>query len=78
MSKIDEKAEELRVAREADAKTVEAINEIGMEVFTKGATLADLIREGSTVTDKAYGWGNGENACALSAAVIAARSRGLL
>lgn len=78
MSIIDEKAEELRIAREADAETVDAINEIGMEVFTKGYTLADAIREGATVTEAATGWGTGYSACALSAAVIAARSRGHL
>lgn len=64
-SKIDEKAEELK----------RAIDEIGMSVYT-GYTLADAIREGSSVSEQAYDWGNGETACALTAAVIAASARG--
>ena len=43
-------------------------------------SLADAIREGSTVTDQAIGdWTeeNGEKACALSAAMLAIRARGL-
>jgi hypothetical protein len=65
MNKIDEKAEELK----------KTIDEIGMSVYT-GYTLADAIREGSTVSTQAYNWGNGETACALTAAVIAASARG--
>jgi hypothetical protein len=42
-------------------------------------SLADAIREGSTVTEQAIGdWGNGETACALSAAAIAAKARHLI
>jgi hypothetical protein len=41
-------------------------------------TLADAMREGSTVTTQAHGWGSGANACALSAARLAARARGYL
>ena len=79
MNKIDEKAEELRKQRAAvDADLAAAINEIGMQVMTQGYTLVDAIREGSTVTKQAYNWGDGDTACALSAAVIAARSRGLV
>lgn len=65
MNKIDEKAEELK----------KTIDEIGMSVYT-GYTLADAIREGSTVSTQSYNWGNGETACALTAAVIAASARG--
>jgi hypothetical protein len=65
MNKIDEKAEELQ----------KTIDEIGMSVYT-GYTLADAIREGSSVSKQAYDWGNGETACALTAAVIAAKARG--
>lgn len=65
MNKIDEKAKELQ----------ETINEIGMSVLT-GYTLADAIREGSTVSEQEYGWGDGATACALTAAVIGAKSRG--
>ncbi|QGH79431.1 hypothetical protein SEA_LIMPID_104 [Streptomyces phage Limpid] len=65
MNKIDEKAEELQ----------KTIDEIGMSVYT-GYTLADAIREGSSVSTQEYGWGNGETACALTSAVIAAKARG--
>jgi hypothetical protein len=65
MNKIDEKAEELK----------KTIDEIGMSVYT-GYTLADAIREGSSVSTQSYDWGNGETACALTAAVIAATARG--
>lgn len=65
MNKIDEKAEELQ----------KTIDEIGMSVYT-GYTLADAIREGSSVSKQVYDWGNGETACALTAAVIAAKARG--
>ncbi|AXH49240.1 hypothetical protein HWB76_gp162 [Streptomyces phage Blueeyedbeauty] len=65
MNKIDEKAKELQAT----------IDEIGMSVYT-GYTLADAIREGSSVSTQEYGWGNGETACALTSAVIAAKARG--
>ncbi|QNN99202.1 hypothetical protein SEA_FAUST_105 [Streptomyces phage Faust] len=65
-NKIDEKADELK----------NTIDEIGMSVYT-GYTLADAIREGSLVTKQAVGgWGNGYSACALTAAVVAAKARG--
>lgn len=48
-----------------------------LEVLTS-YTLADAIREGSSVTNQAYGWGSGGNACALSAARLAAKARGYL
>jgi hypothetical protein len=38
--------------------------------------LSDAIREGSLITVQANGWGDGEQACAMHAAVIAARARG--
>jgi phage gp29-like protein len=41
-------------------------------------TLADAIREGSSITEQAHGWGTGENACALHAAVISAKARGYM
>lgn len=41
--------------------------------------LSDAIREGASVTDKETGtWGNGETACAMHAAVIAAHARGYM
>jgi len=68
MSQIDEKVEELK----------ESINVIGMSVLT-GYTLADAIREGSSVTEQEVGgWGNGARACALTAAVISAKARGYI
>lgn len=42
-------------------------------------TLADLIREGSTVTEQEVGgWVSNGKACALSAAWLAAKARGIL
>ena len=37
--------------------------------------LSDAIREGASVSKQANGWGNGESACALHAAVISATAR---
>jgi len=52
------------------------LGEIELDVLTS-YTLADAIREGGRVTDQAVGtWGAGDNACAMSAAVIAAEARG--
>ena len=65
MTRLDEKVEELKAV----------IDEIGNEV-EGNYTLADAIREGCSVTTKAVGWGNGDTACALSSAVIAAKARG--
>lgn len=65
MNKLDTKADELRAV----------LSEIEMDVLTN-YTLADAIREGSSVTEQTGGWGNGETACALTAAVVAAKARG--
>lgn len=67
MNKVEEKIEEIKAV----------IDEIGMDVATS-YTLADAIREGSMVTTQEYGWGNGDTACAMSAAVMAARARGYM
>ena len=40
-------------------------------------SLADAIREGSKTSKQAYNWGSGHEACALSAAVISIKARGL-
>jgi hypothetical protein len=40
--------------------------------------LSDAIREGASQTTHYAGWGAGENACALSAAALAAKARGLI
>lgn len=52
-----------------------------IEVKVNTFSLADAIREGATVTEKATdSWYDAENnqACALSAALISARARGLV
>ncbi len=67
MSVIDEKIEEL--------KNLQELGEIELNVLGN-YTIADAIREGSMVTTQAFNWGTGENACAMSAAVLAARARG--
>jgi hypothetical protein len=80
MTKIDEKAQELRsnLAADLDEDTKALLGEIDMKVRT-GYTLADAIREGSTVSrQEVGGWGNGESACALTAAAIAAKARGYM
>lgn len=68
MSRLDEKALELSTNLKAE------LGEI--ELRTMEYTLADAIREGSTVSTQARDWGTGDSACALTAAVIAAKARG--
>lgn len=47
------------------------------EKVVTGYTLADAIREGSSVTEQAVGsYRSGDNVCALSAGLIAAKARG--
>ena len=70
MSKVDEKVTELSESLKRD------LGEI--ELNTMEYSLADAIREGCSVTTQAYNWGDGETACAMSAAVIAARARGFM
>jgi hypothetical protein len=41
-------------------------------------TLSDAIRMGSSVTEQSYDWGDGNTACALSAAAIAAKAVGYI
>lgn len=81
-TKIDERAELLRknlateMGLDEDTKTM--LSEIDMRVRT-GYTLADAMREGSTVSKQKIGnWGDGETACALTAATIAAKARGYI
>ena len=79
MSKIDEKAKTLRKNLGLDEDTQALLGDIEMKVVTEGYTLADAIREGSSVTEQAVGaWGDGETACALTAAKVALKARGLL
>lgn len=70
MSRVNEKADELRGLRAE-------LGEIEMEVTTS-YTLADAVREGCQVTEQEYGWGDGATACAMTAAIVAARSRGFM
>lgn len=79
-NKIDEKAAELRdqLISEIPEELKDDLGEIELRVTT-GYTLADAIREGSRVSEQEVGgWGEGDTACALSAAVIAAKGRGYL
>jgi len=71
MSRIDEKALELAEALKAE------LGDIELGVLTN-YTLADAIREGCKVSDQAYNWGDGDTACAMTAAVIAAKARGYM
>ena len=71
MSSINEKALELSKKLEAEMAGTE------MQVVT-GYSLADAIREGSSVTTQEYGWGCGSTACAMTAAVISAKARGYM
>jgi hypothetical protein len=70
------KAKELQTV--LDAETQAALGEIELDVLTAPYSLADAIRDGIKVTGKARGWGQGNMACALSAAAIAAKSKGLI
>lgn len=73
MNKIEEKATELTEVLKAE------LGEIELNVLTRPFTLGDAIREGAMVTEPCNeGWGDGERACALSAAVISATARGLI
>lgn len=65
-TKIDEKVEEIRTA--IDPADLDRLN----------FRLSDAIREGSSVSEQAFTWGDGENACALSAAVMSAQARGYM
>lgn len=68
MQRTIEKSEELR-------EILSEMDDIEMEVLTS-YTLADAIREGSTVSDQAkHGWGDGDQQCAMHAAVTAALAR---
>lgn len=66
-----------RFAPAIDDLQKEVLAGIEEKVIT-GYTLPQAMREGSTVTDQAYDWGMGREACALSAASIAATARGYI
>lgn len=57
-------------------RLTEDLGAIELGVLTEGYTLADAIREGSQVSAQAHNWGDGDSACALTAAFVAAKSRG--
>jgi hypothetical protein len=61
MSELDTKIDEV----------AEAINKIGLEVYTEGMTLAKMMRLGAEHTEQAIGsYGTGANACGLTAAHV--------
>lgn len=63
---------------ELSKQFLDEMRETELKVVT-GYTLADAIREGSSVTEQAIGgYRKGDQVCALSAAVIAAKARGFL
>jgi hypothetical protein len=69
-TKIDEKVDALKGI--IDATEITELNRMNFR-------LSDAIREGSSVTDQEVGgWGDGDTACALSAAVISAKARGYM
>jgi hypothetical protein len=71
----EKKAKELQ---ELDLETMKELGSIELDVLTRPYSLVDAIRDGIKVTKKARGWGDGESACTLTAASIAAKSRGLI
>ena len=48
------------------------------EDVTTNVTVADLIRRGASLTVHYDGWGQGEQACALSAAAMSAKALGFI
>jgi hypothetical protein len=61
MSELDTKIDEV----------AKAIDEIGLEVYTEGMTLAKMMRLGAEHTEQAIGsYGNGVRACGLTAAHV--------
>lgn len=60
-----------------ETDVIDALRATELETLTS-YTLADAIREGCGVTVQVQDWGGGANACALSAARLAARARGYL
>lgn len=70
IERIRETVEREDAARDAEAAVLDRLTSY---------TLADAIREGSSVTRQAVGrFGAGEEACALSAGMLAAMARGYI
>lgn len=59
-----------------DTTFAKEMEELGAQIEEKvmSFSLADAIRSGSSVTDKAVGWGAAGQSCALTAAAIAVRA----
>ena len=68
-TKMDQKVDELKGIFEATE--IKELNRLQYR-------LSDAIREGSQVSEQAYGWGDGDTACALHSAVVAAKARGYM
>lgn len=60
-----------------DLATAADLASIEENVLTR-VHIADLIRQGSATTVQADGWGSGGEACALSAAALAAKDLGYI
>lgn len=67
-----------QAVRETSEELEKTLGEIELDVLAN-YTLADAIREGAGMTKQSRGWGDGiETACALTAAMTAAKARGYL
>lgn len=75
---IDVRAQKAKELQELDNETRAELANIELDLLTKPYSLADAIRDGGKVTTKAIGWGDGQSACALTAASIAAKAKGLI
>ena len=68
--------------QKTDIAPVEALKKVLAEIEEKvvlNYTLADALREGSTVTEQKFnGYISGGEACALGAAYISAKARGYI
>ena len=78
MNSTDVREKKANELLELDSETQADLANIELDLLTRPYSLADAIRDGVKVTTKARGWGNGESACALTAASIAAKAKGLI
>lgn len=74
----DVRAQKAKELQELDTEMKAELANIELNLLTKPYSLADAIRDGGKVTTKSIGWGDGQTACALSAASIAAKAKGLI
>lgn len=64
---------------EEQQAVIDRIAEQSQDIESIGRyTLADAIRRGAQFTEQAYGWGSGEQACALHAAALDAKALGYI